>query len=264
MYKFLTISPLCGYAKKLLLVLCFLAIFCVTTQAVEIHRWKFDETSGSTVYDSIGGVHGTMYGGAYLSSGAGQFDGSNDYVQLNQTIRLHDEANWTISVWYKGLANYGTGTGGATLVGTLGGDWWASLNLVGGKAKYLHATNNGYEPGWDNLIGTSNVANNQWHNIIIRNYSNRTADVIVDGVVEVSGSSLLAGTPSQDIMSFRLDYFMMGDPGAYTSGALKDVRVFNHTLSNAEISTITSVSVPEPATWISMLLVLVYFLRKKQ
>jgi len=250
--------------RKIILLYSVIAIFAISSQAVEIHRWSFNETSGSTIYDSIGGVHGTIYGGAYLSNGAGQFDGSDDYVQLSQTIRLHDEADWTISLWYKGSANYGSGSGGATLVGTLGGDWWASLNINEGKAKYLHATYNSWEPGWDNLIGTSNIADNQWHNIIVRNYSNRTADVIVDGVVEVSGSSLLAGTPSQDIMSFRLDYFMMGNPGVYTSGALKDVRVFNHTLTSMEINNIAASSVPEPATWTFFLLTLVYalFLRR--
>lgn len=249
--------------RKIMFLFLFMIIFSISLYSVEIHRWRLDETSGSTVYDSIGGVNGTI-SGAYFNNGVWQFDGNNDYVQLSQTVRLHDEQNWTISVWYKGTANYGTGTGGATVLGTLGGDWWASMTLVDGKAKYLHATSGGWQASWDNLIGTSNVANNQWHNIIIRNYSNRTADVIVDGVVEVSGSSLLAGAPTEDIMSFRLDYFMMGSPGVYTSGALKDVRVFNHTLNSTEISAIANPTVPEPATWGLLCLILAtsLFLRR--
>ncbi len=236
---------------KIIFFLYFIFVFSFYIQAEEIHRWKLDETSGSIVYDSIGNINGTIYGGTF-SNGSAQFDGVNDYVALSSTVRLHDEQNWTISVWYKG-STAGTDWTGATLLGTIGNDWWASMAITDGKAKYLHATDNGYQTSYDNLTGTSNVTDNQWHNIIIRNYSNRTADVIVDGVVEVSGSSLLAGTPSQDVMSFRLDYFMVGSPGIYASGSLKDVRVFNTAITDQEVASIAGGAVPEPFSLVLLL-----------
>jgi hypothetical protein len=57
--------------------------------AGETAWWKFDETSGDTVYDSSGhGYHGKVYG-ATLTGGALSFDGVDDYVDFdNHSVNL--------------------------------------------------------------------------------------------------------------------------------------------------------------------------------
>ncbi len=242
-----------------------IAVFILESiSAVEIHRWQMNETSGNIAYDSIGGVNGVLNGGASFSGGAATFDGVNDYVALNSVIRLHDTQDWTISLFYKGTDASDYVTYGSSLIGVNSSDWWGLITLMNGKAKYLHATSNGYHPTWDNLVGTTSVIDNQWHNIVIRNHSNATADIFVDGNLEVSGSSLLDGTPSQDVMSMRLEYFMLGSPDQYTSGSIKDIRVFSHSISTAELNMIACV--PEPSTWLCLMLPIVaaFFRRFKK
>lgn len=247
-------------------VVLFLSLLCWPLQATEVHRWKLDETSGNIAVDSIGGVNGTLNNGAFFTGEAAEFDGVNDFVQLDSLIRFHDTENWTISLFYKGTDSSGTNPMGANLVGINTGDWWGEVTIEEGKAKFLHATANGHEPGWDNLVGTSIVTDDQWHHIVVRNFDNVTADVIVDGVVEVSGSSLMAGTPSQDVMSMRIFQFMHG-PGQFTSGSLRDVRIFDEAISDPLVLSLNEDNlVPEPSSLIFLLgsLTLVVFFQRKK
>ena len=246
--------------KIAIFIICILLISSI--YAAEIHRWKMDETSGSIAYDSVGGVHGTLANGAYFSDGAAHFDGVDDVININPTIRLHDTTNWTISINYKGTDTSGTGTYGTSLIGVNTGDWWGLITLVGGKVKFLHATSNGYHITWDNLIGTTNVADNDWHNIVIKNYSNATAEIFVDENLEVSGSSLMAGTPSQDVMSLRIEHFMLGVSSNYTSGAIKDIRIFDHAVTEDFMA---AGNIPEPNSLILSIILLAglnYFFMK--
>jgi len=70
-----------------------------SSTATLMHRYSFNETSGSTVNDSVGGAHGTLpsggtWGGGELSLSAN----SSDYVNLPSGI-LNGYTNVTIDLW---------------------------------------------------------------------------------------------------------------------------------------------------------------------
>jgi RHS repeat-associated protein len=69
--------------------------------------WKFDEGSGTEVYDSVSGNYGTIYGGATWTTGvldhALSFDGLNDYVEIqnNPKLQFDSEDCFTLACWIK-------------------------------------------------------------------------------------------------------------------------------------------------------------------
>ncbi|MHC4158358.1 MAG: LamG domain-containing protein, partial [Planctomycetota bacterium] len=69
--------------------------------------WKFDEGSGTTVYDSAGSNHGTIHGAQWTTGqvgGALSFDGNEDYVKVIDPADGSLDfgtGNFTISLWFK-------------------------------------------------------------------------------------------------------------------------------------------------------------------
>jgi hypothetical protein len=74
----------------------------IVTAPELVHRWSFNETGGSTAYDSVGGANGTLMGGTYFASNAVQMPGGNasagNYVQFPNGILVGDNAV-TIETW---------------------------------------------------------------------------------------------------------------------------------------------------------------------
>jgi len=65
-----------------------------------ISHWRFDEGSGSTVYDSIGSNNGYI-SGAQRAGGALEFDGWDDYVDIADSPSLNVTDGITIGMWIK-------------------------------------------------------------------------------------------------------------------------------------------------------------------
>jgi hypothetical protein len=62
------------------------------------HRWSFNETSGTTVADTVGGATGTLQGSATLGGGAVTLDGISGYVSLPAGLIAGDSAV-TFETW---------------------------------------------------------------------------------------------------------------------------------------------------------------------
>ena len=71
------------------------------------HHWNLQETSGTTVVDSVGGNNGTLDGSVTVGdTGPGgsvsrsvRFAGSNAPIVLDSQITLADSADWAIAFW---------------------------------------------------------------------------------------------------------------------------------------------------------------------
>lgn len=80
-----------------------------------VSRWAFNETSGTTAYDYVGSNNGTLTGYSTRSptynasctafpgsGGCYEFDGVNDYIELNSLNNLSSYTNgWTLYAWVK-------------------------------------------------------------------------------------------------------------------------------------------------------------------
>ena len=67
-------------------------------QVALTHRWSFNETSGTTVADSIGGATGNLVGGANLFNNAVSLDGVSGYVQLPGHL-IDGDSRVTVETW---------------------------------------------------------------------------------------------------------------------------------------------------------------------
>jgi len=72
--------------------------------SMPVAYWKFDEGSGTTAYDSVGGNDGAVYGAQWTTgqvAGALEFDGAGDYVEVPSDDCLEISGALTIGLWMK-------------------------------------------------------------------------------------------------------------------------------------------------------------------
>jgi hypothetical protein len=192
--------------------------------------------------ESGNGNHGTLTNGAYVGEDDEiVFDGTDDYVDTpdNSTstgggvLSFNDIEDWTVSVWYKGTDTDQNGDWGKAICGRDNGDLYAQFILRSGYCEYLH-----YNGGWQhNIKSTTLVADGEWHLLTYVNHSDETGDLYIDGVNEIDG---LSSTIDAATRRFVINNFMRGYNGKYTSGSLRDTRVFNRALTAAEVALLAS------------------------
>ena len=201
--------------------------------AYTVGLWHMNETSGSNVADSSGkGNNGTATGTTIVDGKMGKarsFNGtSSDYVSLSNQISFSDTSNFTLETWYKGTDIAQNGEWGKVLIGRDNGDLYANLVLRNGYAEYIH-----YYSAWlHNIKSQTMVADGSWHHIALVHYNSEKADLFIDGKKEINAES---SSINNDSYPFRIDYFMRGYNGQYTSGSIDDVKISNTALTPEQI-----------------------------
>jgi len=188
-----------------------------------VAHWKFDEGSGTTATDSAGSNNGTIRGGAAWTTGriggALRFDGSNDDVAFAPVSALAGNSV-TVSCWVRlsGL----TGVWNPILTqSNAGGDGYylyiyedkPTFSLIGGGGAVQAA-------------GPENILWNEWYQLAGTN-DGSSIRIYVDGVLKGSGSSVGRTGVSSNA-------YVASASGAYYSGLLDDVRIYNRALSEYE------------------------------
>jgi hypothetical protein len=122
--------------KRLILLLTLLiaagAVLLASTQAFASYQsdlvgyWKFDETSGTTAYDSTGNQNGLIQNGVAINQTgkcgrAYSFDGINDRVTVTNNSSQDLSQNFTVSLWMYTTDNT-TNNMGVLLKGSSGFD----------------------------------------------------------------------------------------------------------------------------------------------
>lgn len=203
-----------------------------------IAHWKFDEISGTTAVDSLGGNDGTLINGpswvAGMLDGALSFDGDNDYVDVN-SINPRGYDDFTLSAWYKSADS------------SVSDDEYIYMHAEGfitegvtfgptddsGNTDKLRLTID-VDDDADQHYGTSDIVDQQWHHLVavrsggrIRLYVDSTQES--DRVDDHAGTSVAVDGEGP----FIGDY-----PGGteQVHGVLDDVRLYDRGLSDSEIA----------------------------
>ena len=203
--------------------------------------WTFDgsDISGTTAYDRSGsGNNGTLTNGPTRAiEKVGQalnFDGANDYVisSSNLSSRFSDDSV-TISAWIYPTA-------GGVVVSELG---QTSINSLWHDSQIeVLPTGEIKVSVWQLAslsLGTAPL--NTWHHVVMRyTDSTDTLDGFLDGVKSSSTVSGNRQTPWQEgsaglYYAFgAADSTNLGD-GTYFNGKMDDIRIYNRSLSDAEV-----------------------------
>ena len=200
-----------------------------------VSEWTFDEPEvlGKTS-DSWENNNGTIYGPAYQSSNSGKcifggcysFDGSNDYIDLDNTVYLAYN-NFTISWWMKRTLSRYECIFSSSIGGSNGQIEVSSTNGI----RFESRINNIY----DVMMPTNlDLSDGNWHHFVVLSAPTEFS-LYSDGVKTFSNS------PNTDTTNQAFHYIgvqqLQGTYvyGNYFTGLLDDIRIYNAALSFSQI-----------------------------
>lgn len=198
--------------------------------------WKFDEKSGTTAVDSSAtNANGSVIGSVWTIgafSNALSFDGANDYVKIPHKSVLNPKGNtWTVSAWIKTSASNGT----VLHKGDSDPDEY-QLSIVNGTAQFN--INAGGTTVLATAKSTTLVTDGLWHHIVGVRTGNNSVSIYVDGIQEGTASYSGSGT-SIDTSNALTIGAQNGGSDAF-AGIIDEVRIYNRSLSTAEIGELGS------------------------
>jgi hypothetical protein len=215
----------------------------VTGNNLQLHldAGNFASRGTSTWTDLSGNGNNGTVSGATLTGTHYTFDGSNDYISLAEasgastsphtvygTFTGASETNWTLECWFKTSEN-DTDTWGTPIIGRDSNDLFGQLTVKDNKVQYMHAN-----PSWLYVTSTSNVTDDNWHHVVLVNYSNATMDLWLDGVKEVTAANSTVYY-SVNTRYFKLSHVARGYTGDYTACEVAQIRLYDTNLSDAEV-----------------------------
>ena len=185
-------------------------------------------TTGTTWYDvSSGGNNGTLINGPTFNSGNGGsivFDGTNDYVTINQTL--------TTPITITGFVKYNNqGKSLNTWMNSFPHTVLAiSLNRLGGGQIYVYIGNGSGWQGQPGIISSTNMSVNTWYHLAY--VSNGSGSVLYLNGVNV-GTSI--HSPSGWGLKYFLGWIELNGDGEYLNGNIGNTQIYNRALSQTEI-----------------------------
>ena len=227
-----------------------------------IAHYKFDECQGTTAYNSVrtfndapAGNNGTIYPGASGNTAVGtctsgtsthmwyngatgkrgaslDFDGTNDYVKVNDASTLEPSNTISLSAWVK------TSQSGTNFIGIIdkysGSAAGYMLDLPSGTNMYPRFTirTDQTPTAGQQVTATIAINDGSWHHII-GTYDTTSCKIYIDGKLNTSASC--TGTPVYD--SHALIFGGDGVSTNFFAGQIDDVKIFNYVLTAAQIKT---------------------------
>ena len=204
--------------------------------AALVGHWRFDETSGTTAYDTSGyRNHGTLYGGfSFASDGLDSskivhgltFNGSSDYVDVSSSNSLRPTRALTMSAWVKATA-WGSGDNANAIIRK--GDNNPNnyqLSVADGR---LTLQLDDYDAG--GFRGDTVLQTGRWYHLAAT-WDGAVVRLYVNGELDNSPGDYHAAPIGADNRSLYLGGRPWSD---YFAGTLDDLRLYNYALSPDEI-----------------------------
>ena len=230
-----------GYRDGQLLVTAEASTAAAPTSGLVAH-WKFDENTGTTTADSSGNGHtGTLTNGPAWTTGqtnaALSFDGVNDQVVNNGIANLTN--NFTISFWAQPTTTHEIDSENTTGIGGTSGQRYALWPLwhtnghagagvsVGTNGVSVYESSDYYMPA--TLVYSGTLSG--WTHVAVV-YENKQPKLYINGSLVRTGLT----SPMSFVHINPLE--IGGDVYGYYGGKLDEIRVYNRSLSAAEVATL--------------------------
>ncbi len=200
-----------------------------------IAHWRFDETSGTTAYDSVGTYNAAMSNMDNSNWVSGKFgnalnlDGVNEYLTVTGILSNFAASDWTFSIWiYQDAVEYLENWGDQRVIFS---------SRPTNQEPYIYLALR-YDEYWFRYIVTTNnaIANtpqtaNEWINlvgvisgdnlIIYKNGVVANAETLASPRVNLANTNMIIG---------------FGNALKYFDGKIDDFRVFKSALSPADVA----------------------------
>lgn len=207
-------------------------------------------TGGTTAFDSVGGVNGTLVGGVAFTTTGGIAGGAiqitDGYVDMGNNFA--STATFSLQAWAK--LNLGD-TSGLVPVGKHWGGipkgYFLAINDIGDG--YTHANAEGFYSAdglYQTAVGGPPVNDGSWHQLV-GVYNNGVTSIYVDGSLAGSGAAGYANNGAHFMVGGLFNE--EGKPINFYRGLIDEVKVFDNALSGADVralydSTLNSVPIP--------------------
>lgn len=216
-------------SRPLSVALGFLLLCISQASADLIHHYKFDTDAS----DSAGSANGTLSGGANVSGGMLNLDGSTGFVQFSSYL-IPGSGNYSVAMFAKW-------TGGTVHLAEM-----ISQGRTGGPGFFMGTDNTGkvrLTDTWQNT-GVNYPTDGALHHFALTvDASGGASYFYLDGALKATFNSAITTT---QVTTFTRLGRQFQDWTEYYHGSLDDVRIYNNTLSASEVANLAGV--PEPGS----------------
>ena len=192
-----------------------------------------------------------------ITGAADRFGNLNGAVSLNGStsiinpfdVGINDASkDYSLSIWFKqNTSAYGGLISNNTPAGPTNG--WSTIARIDSDNRLLFLAGAAQNAGAEKSINSVNTATvGEWNHaafVYDKNGSTSTLSIYLNGDLEASTSSNIAGNPREDWL-LGAQYGAGLDPIIYLDGLLDDFRIYDTALTAAEVSAMVS-PVPIPA-----------------
>ena len=213
-----------------MLILLYPIIFSIVS-ATQVSYWKFDETSGAGVNDSLGRYNATAINTPLIINGydgkARAFNGINQWVNVSQTMtQLNGISAATVEAWVN--INRSTGIENIFAQDSSGGNRHFHIRMNTGKVEFGVYTGGGNS--YD-VQTTSNIPLNQWVHIA-GVYNGTGLALFINGNFNNSAS---ASGNLDTVTTYATIAAVDGGTGQYLNGSIDELMIWNETRTQAQI-----------------------------
>lgn len=198
-----------------------------------------DATGNGNQGSCVAGGCPTFVPGDGQPAGAYDFTASGDYIAIANESNFDFTTNFTAAFWMKSSS---LGSQWGQLVGKGDSSWSVDQAMSSNNLQFTT-----WAPGFDELRGSTNVADNQWHHIAVV-YDGSEKILYVDGAVDARKP--YTNPINTNDVNVRLGMNAEYPAGEY-SGLLDDVRIYKRALTAAEVAALMSPGTPPVATILS-------------
>ncbi len=229
----------------------FVLCFTTAANAALIAHWGFDETGGSTAFDSVGSVDGALTGGVAFTTTNGILGGAIEITDgfVSMGNNFPSTSTFSIQAWAKTdpgdttgmmvVSKHWSGIGQGYFLSVNNiSDGYTQTNLAG-----FYSANGGYVTA----VGGPAVNDGLWHQLV-GVYDNGVTSIYVDGSLAGTGSAGFADNTASFIVG---GLTVSGNPVNAYHGLIDEVSVYDNALSAGDVLALYNSAiqaVPEPSS----------------
>ena len=215
-----------------------------------VAEWLTNEGKATSIFDTSGNSNtGTLTNGPVWTSGRGskaiEFDGTNDYIKMNNSASLEPSSALTISAWVKPNST----ANGAILAKQAGTSTFDSYSLFYDGTTQKFNFYLGDSSATTQLQQSSTSTNNTWHHVEAI-WDGTNVVMYVDGIYEGATTTSTIGHQNSNpvFMGAQGDDATTATPDTtYFKGAISNIKIYNYARTPAQVA--LDYSRGQPVVW---------------
>ncbi|HOV30015.1 MAG TPA: LamG domain-containing protein, partial [Candidatus Dojkabacteria bacterium] len=198
-----------------------------------VSYWNMDETSGTSVKDSIGINNGTATGTTIVDGKVNKgrsFNGTSDYVVIPSSTTLNlSTTDFTLEAWI----NTSKVTAFGEIIGKGINTDYEIMVTDTGKIRFLVGDGGSIKE----FDSTTTLQVGKWYHIVgVKTGSNTTGKIYINGMLDSTSTSFGDTATGNSSNSLLIGARSTGTPQLYFTGIIDEAKIYNRALSATEIA----------------------------